>query len=222
MSKFEYGGFISYRHGDPDDPLDALNSFAQQVKDALASELRTQGKSVFFDEERIKGGHVLKPILGSNICKSVCLIVILVRDYLSADKPYCAAELWTMLRCEEARLKKLGLKPDLAKEGHIITLAFRNPDLVPDILQERRYYNFAKHTTADVPLRQDKDYAKIFVEMAEYIVDLYEGIEHLEAELCQDCDQHTLPDLNDPVACKPILDFIHQHRKKRSPQQAQA
>ncbi|GEM_PF-1544838 len=221
MSKFQYGGFVSYRHGDPDDPYDALNSFAKQVKEALASELKTQGKDVYFDLERMKGGFVLNPVLGSSVCKSVCMIVIFVRDYLSLDKPYCAAELWTMLQCEQERFQKLGIDPATAQRGHIVTLAYRNPDLVPDILKKRIFYDFSGHTAADLPLRLNKDYAKVFVEIATYIADLYDEIEHQEAAICKDCDQRTMPDLDDPVANMPVLDFIRQHRKKRAPLMAQ-
>ncbi len=223
MSKFQYGGFISYRHGDPDDPYDALNSFAQQVKEALASELRTQcGKDVYFDVERMKGGFILNPVLGNSICKSVCMVIIFVRDYLSLDKPYCAAELWTMLQCEQERFQKLGIDPTVAQKGHIVTLAYRNPDLVPDILKQRIFYDFSGHTAADIPLRLNKNYANIFVEIATYIADLYEEIEHKEADLCKGCEARAIPDLSDPAANQPVLDFIRQHRKKRTPQMAQS
>ncbi|MEO6760571.1 MAG: toll/interleukin-1 receptor domain-containing protein, partial [Saprospiraceae bacterium] len=119
MSKFLYGGFVSYRHGDPEQEDDDLTSFANQVKDAFVSELRTQGLEVFFDIERMKGGYILNPVLGASLCKSVCMIVIFVRDYMSLTKPYCAAELWTMLQCEQERFQKLGIDPTKAQKGHI-------------------------------------------------------------------------------------------------------
>ena len=92
MSGFQHSCFISYRHGDPNDEFDALNNFAQQVRDALASELKAQlNKPVFFDIERLKGGYFLNATIGESLCKSVCMIVIFVRDYLNEEK--------TILRC---------------------------------------------------------------------------------------------------------------------------
>jgi TIR domain len=221
MSTFQFGGFVSYRHGDPNDPDDALNSFAKQVRDALSSELRTQGKKIFFDEAHMKGGYILNATLGQSICQSVCMIVIFVRDYLSHHNPYCAAELMTMLACEKERFSKLGIDPDKAQKGHIITLAYRNPDLVPDILKERVFYDFSDHTTADLPLRLNKNHADKFVEISSYIADLYEEMEDHQADLCADCQDKMIPKQSDQAEFQPILDFIMQHRKKRPPLKAQ-
>jgi hypothetical protein len=221
MSSFQYGGFVSYRHGDPDDPDDALNSFARQVKEALSSELRTQGKKIFFDEDHMKGGYILRPTLGQSICQSVCMIVIFVRDYLSPQNPYCAAELRAMLACEAERFKKLGIEESEATKGHVITLAYRNPDLVPKVLKDRIFHDFSEHTTADIPLRLNKNHASKFVEIASYIADLYEEMEDQQADLCAGCNQQTIPNQDSPVDFQPVLDFIAQHRIKRKPQKAQ-
>lgn len=218
MRGFQHSCFISYRHGDPNDPYDALNSFAQQVRDALASELRTQlNKPVFFDVERLKGGYFLNASIGESLCQSVCLVVIFVRDYLNEEKPYCAAELQAMLACESTRFGHLGINPAEAKKGHIITIAYRNPDLVPDVLKKRIFYDFSKHTVADQALRLNPKYADTFVEIAGLIADLYEEMQQEEQHLCRNCAHVVIPDFNDTQASAGVLDFIRTHRKKRAP-----
>lgn len=214
MNGFQNSCFVSYRHGDPDDRDDLLNSFAAQVKDLLAEELRAFNKPVFFDEERIKGGFVLNPILGSAICKSVCSVVIFVRDYLSKQNPYCAAELMAMLNCESDRLTKLGIQPELAQHRQIITIILRDPDLLPDELGKRKFYDFSKFSLQRKPLRDYEDYSSKFKEMARFIRDWYDTMEDEEAALCQHCDQISLPDLTDQIAVTSVLDFIQQNRKK--------
>ena len=214
MSGFQNSCFISYRHGNPEDRDDLLNSFATQVKDLLAEELWAFHKPVFFDEERIKGGYVLNPVLGSAICKSVCSVVIFVRDYLSKQNPYCAAELMAMLECESGRLAKLGIEPEQAQHRQIITIILRDPDLLPDELDKRKWYDCSKFGLQRKPLRDYEKYEPYFKEIAKFIRDWYDTVEEDETVLCQHCDQVRLPDLTDPAAAAPVLDFIRRNQKK--------
>ncbi len=214
MTKFKHGCFISYRNGNKDDKLDLLNSFAEQICDALETELRTQldNKPVFLDKRSLQGGYILNPTIAGSICRSVCMVVIFTRNYLSEDKLFCASELYAMLECEKARHETIGIaNPD---KSFIITIVLRNPDHVPKILEKRLFYDFSPFTLAEEQIRLNPNYAATIAKIASYIADCFEEMEGHERKICQGCEQFSMPDVDEVDGKKIILDFIGKHKKK--------
>ncbi len=215
---FQHACFLSYRNGDRNDPLDLLNNFAEQIYEALSSELRTQldlDEPIFWDVQSLQGGYILNPHIASAICQSTCMIIIFTRNYLSEKNLFCAAEFYGMLECEANRFQKMNLvNPN---KGMIISIALRNPNLVPDILRKRLFYDFSKFTLADIQIRQNPNYVSKIQEIAQFIAQWHDEMQPLENDLCSNCPAYRLPDIDTNEGRQIIMDFIRQHRKLHVP-----
>lgn len=207
---FQHSCFISYRNGSRNDLLD---TFATQIHEALHSELESQldEMTVFLDREVLEGGQVLHIKVGGALCRSICMVIIFTRNYLSEKKLFCAAELYAMLQCEESRFEKI--KQDNFENGLIITIALRNSDKIPDILRERLFYDFSKYTLSEAPIKANPNYNSQIQKIANYIAERYDEMKKNEAELCEPCKDFTLPDIFSKLGKSLMADFVNKHRK---------
>ena len=106
---FEWACFISYRYGDDE----LTQSFIKELHRALKSYINANfvGKlKVYWDENRLQGGDLIDQELATNLCKSVCMILVYTPFYFDKDHRYCSREYKAMEILEQQRSKAIGEK----------------------------------------------------------------------------------------------------------------
>ncbi len=210
---FQHACFISYRNKDK-----LLNEFAQQIFEALKSELDTyfeEDTPIFFDKEELQGGHILHAKINGAICRSVCMIVIFTSNYLSKKKWFCALELYGMLQCEAARMEVMKIKKP--EYSLIIPIVLRSPEYLPNILTKRLYYDFSKFTLMEADIIANENYVNKIKEIAAYIHESYQEMKDFENDICTACEQFALPDTETAAGKQLISDFIQLNQKPYVP-----
>lgn len=189
---FEYSCFISYRHA----KYKQARSYTDQIVDALKGELDMRvNQEVFRDEERLRGGEFYNEALATNLCKSLCMIMVYWPTYFSVGNTFCAREYKAMEKLERERLSylsKLNVRPT---KGLIIVLAIRDHESIPaEIRSSRHCYNFEPYTLKGNMFRNQEFKSRIW-EISKYIRELYRLFEDAPgaADALKKCDKFTLP-----------------------------
>jgi TIR domain len=124
MPEWEHSCFFSYKHPPNPDPSDARPHFWLefiQVFQAKLKRFMTDGLPMYRDDRlrSVPGAHY--PVeLSRNLCRSVCMIAILVPEYL--ESTWCKAEWNAMEQLERER----AVNPDAG--GFIIPILFRGDE----------------------------------------------------------------------------------------------
>ena len=130
--------FISYRHGGHEHSRKLVESFYQALSGEL--DLYIRGSRVYLDRERLRGGDFFSQELATQLCRSVCMVLLFDPSYFDLASPYCAREYKAMLDLEEQRRMCCP-----AGMGLIIPVIIRGEKLLPDeIKNSRQFYSFEK------------------------------------------------------------------------------
>ena len=165
--EFKYDCFISYRNGKQTDDL--LNSFAEELHDALESEFAAyvDGKPEFFyDKLCLEEGMFIVNEIKRALRNSIFMLLIYTPNYLGGSL-YCASELYYMLEVEKKRLEKLSEK-GVADVSMIIPIILRGEvDDLPEILTRNGrlvnedFAKFALHQVTGRKLKETEEYGEV-------------------------------------------------------------
>ena len=169
--KFEHACFISYKHP----PRSAgenhfYREFAETFRERLEFYLDTSIRS-FVDIDADPGSSYPTE-LAQTLCKSVCMIAILVPDY--PDSNWCWAEWEAMEKLETLRLK--------GQRGLIIPIALRRTADEWNALLKRKPVDFSKVSVPKIQLNSVKHSQKIR-EIADLITKFVTQVQ----ETCENC-----------------------------------
>ena len=131
MAEFEHACFISYKHP-PRTGRHFYREFVEALKERLEYYLAANiGTYVDFDADP---GSAYPQELSRHLCKSVCLVAVLVPEY--ADSDWCKAEWKAMEHLEE---KRLG-----TSKGLIIPIVLKRTPAEWEALYKRKPVDFSK------------------------------------------------------------------------------
>lgn len=121
MPEWENSCFFSYKHPPNSDPTDTRPHYWLEFIENFQAKLKqfmTDGLPMYRDDKlsRVPGAHYPAE-LSRNLCRSVCLIAVLVPEYL--ESKWCKAEWDAMVQLERER----AANPDA--DGFIIPVLFR-------------------------------------------------------------------------------------------------
>jgi TIR domain len=188
---FEHACFISYKHppktarGDRHFYKEFVQEFQKRLEYYLNTEIRT-----FLDTDSDPGSSYPKE-LSRKLCKSVCLIAVLVPEY--PDSEWCKAEWEAMVKLESKRLGE-------GKVGLIIPIALRRKPEEWNSLLKRKPIDFS---SVAVPIKQ-LDSVKNSQKIQE-IADLISGYVKRVPEPCDDCTQFMLAVAEDKLQAPPTF-----------------
>jgi hypothetical protein len=161
---------------------------------------------VYRDVTRLKGGQFFNNALARALCESVCMIVVYIPAYFSAENPYCAREFRAMEQLERKRLQLLNSSGP-SQHGFIIPIVCRDMQGVPkEIVSRRHCYDFEPILTRGSKLANDKQARIKIAEIARYIRDRHTELSALRQDPCQDCAGLSFPT---EAAVQPWLRKIH-------------
>jgi hypothetical protein len=190
--------FLSYRHRPDKD----YRVFIEDLYDTLAGEISLYlgAQGVFRDTERLKGGDILEPSLGSELCGSACMVMIYIPPYFDEKETYCAREFLGMQMLETKRLKRLN--GSSSSHGLIIPVICRGQDLFPgnNLFQNkvngrRLFYNFEPYLLQKSRISKHKVASLQVKEIARYVFDRVNELNPIDP--CQDCNGFSLPSPED-------------------------
>ena len=182
--------FISYRHGGQEHSRKLIESFYQTLAGQL--DLYIPGSRVYLDARRLRGGDFFDQELASQLCRSVCMILLFNPFYFDLSNPYCAREYRAMVGLEQQRL---GLLPQGAaqRKSLIIPVVIRGEESLPEELKRhRQYYSFAKTLLGPADFRQRRCMEHIF-KIAGDIFDRYQMFRSAGIDPCSQCDTFQFP-----------------------------
>lgn len=226
MTKFEYACFISYRNSRHIEGL--LSEFSRQLCDALERTLDTylyddisrddHPDMVFLDENVIKTGDFISPLMGKALCKSICWLVIFTRNYLGGSL-WCASELQGMFHLEEKRFQSLGLaNPDFS---FIVPILFKGDENdMPDEIKRRAFEkDFKRFTLAVKDITQHPEFVEAVELLADKIAKVQRAVLDCNVNICGDCHNFILHDVNQVASKQEVALFVQQIKKQAAPQQ---
>jgi len=168
---FEHACFISYKHP----PKTARNNhfykeFVEVFRDRLEFYLSTNIRT-YVDVDADPGSSYPTE-LSKSLCKSVCMIAVLVPEY--PDSNWCWAEWQAMEKLEALRLK--------GARGLIIPIALRRTAAEWNALLQRKPVDFSKVSVPKLQLRSIANSKKI-KDIADIIINFVQQI----TDTCEDC-----------------------------------
>ena len=171
-NEFEYACFISYKHRPLKTKREShfYSEFAEKFRDRLEYYLSTSIRS-YIDTDAEPGSSYPEE-LPAKLCKSVCMIAVLVNEY--PDSNWCRAEWDAMERLEKLRLN--------GKRGLIIPIALRREPRDWENLFKRKPVDFSRISVPS-QLLTTKQSAKI-QKIAELITSLVNRVD----KTCADCE----------------------------------
>jgi hypothetical protein len=190
----EYCCFVSYPHGQDD----VLVPFVQDFVKGLETEIYAQQRRrVWADYKFLKSGNLLDESIGSELCRSACMVLLYTPLYFDSDHTTCARELHAMLKLEEQRMATI---PN-ANHGLIIPIILRGRKKFPLALRENRLFKeFTDIEFNDPKEKLREKYAKEIREIAEYIIDRCDQLDEALTDAPHDCDTYRLPSVEDARA----------------------
>jgi hypothetical protein len=220
---FEYACFISYRNGKKvdDTPVDdLLNTFANQVFDALESELNAYldfDDLVFLDIKKLNPGEFIIPVISKALNKSVCMILIYTPNYFSENKMYCSCECKGMLDIEIKRKSLLSIDPTI---GLIITIVLRGVKQLPDYLRKRIWFDFTPYDmSVKEEIKKHPKFNSSIKEIAEQIYNIHQVLKHkinqMHINIFENHDEFLLLDPNNDDQKREIQAFIETIKSNR-------
>src|SRR5215813_7841987 len=115
---YDYCCFVSYPHGQKDVLVPLVSKIVEALQKEIGSQLRQE---IWLDRNFLQGGNRLDPAIGSNLCKSACMIFVYTPLYFDSEHIYCAQEFKAMQDLEQQRLESLKAK----ENGLIIPIILR-------------------------------------------------------------------------------------------------
>jgi hypothetical protein len=185
----EYCCFISYPHGQDNVLQPLMKEFLEGLRAEIYAQTR---KRLWIDFECLQGGDRWNDKLGSDLCKSVCMIVVYTPLYFDPENAFCGREYKAMEILEEKRLKLLPPQ-NLRNHGLIIPIVLRGEKRLPSVIKSHQYYSFNDIELADPQVKVRQKYSAEIKKIAEYIVERCFEFEGLIVDPCSDCDQFVLP-----------------------------
>jgi TIR domain-containing protein len=185
----EYCCFISYPHGQQN----VLKPLMTEFLEGLRSEVYAQTKKkLWIDFECLQGGDRWSDKLASELCKSVCMIVVYTPLYFDPENAFCGREYKAMEMLEEKRLKLLPARSD-RNHGLIIPIVLRGEKRLPSVIKSHQYYSFNDIELADPQVKIRQKYSAEIRKIADYIIDRCYEFEGLQDDPCKECDEYVLP-----------------------------
>jgi hypothetical protein len=150
-------------------------------------------KEVWIDSERLEGGQRFNERLATDLCKSVCMVVLYTPLYFDIEHTYCAREYRAMEILEERRFTSFNGKLDKSN-GLILPIIVRGEKTFPRAIRdERQCYFFDDILLADPEVKLRSRYADQIRQMSEYIFERCNSFDGLPEDVCADCDEFVLP-----------------------------
>jgi hypothetical protein len=175
-TNFEHACFISYKHPPKTAPPDHFyREFAVHFQRVLERHLSTTIRTYLDEDADI--GSAYPQELSRRLCRSVCMIAILVPEY--PDSSWCAAE-WAAM--EMLEMKRLG-----GKRGLILPIALKRSADEWNRIYKRKPADFSKVAVPANQLETVKQVQKI-QEIAAKIEELVKQVH----ETCEDCTKFML------------------------------
>ena len=173
---FEHACFISYKHPPKTAPPNHFyREFAIHFQKVLERHLSTPIRSYL--DENADIGSAYPEDLSRRLCRSVCMIAILVPEY--PDSNWCAAE-WAAM--EKLETKRLG-----GNRGLILPIALKRSADDWNRLYQRKPADFSKVAVPANQLESVKQVQKI-----QAIAAKIEALVTQVHETCEDCTQFML------------------------------
>ena len=188
-SQFKHACFISYKHP----PRGASENhfykwfpqaFCERLNEYLSSDIRA------YIDSKADPGSSYPMELSEALCNSVCMVAILVPEYLESN--WCQAEWEAMARLEEKRLGK-------GKVGLIIPIALKRTVGEWEHLLKRKPIDFSR-VFIKGQLKQVKPTEKI-IEIADIINNWVAQLN----ETCENCDGFLLPVEGEVMSSQPTF-----------------
>jgi hypothetical protein len=169
-NEFEYACFISYKHPpktarDGHFYLEFAEEFRKRLEYYLSTSIRT-----YIDIDADPGSSYPED-LPAKLCKSVCMIAVLVNEY--PDSSWCRAEWDAMERLEKLRLN--------GKRGLIIPIALRREPRDWENLFKRKPVDFSKISVPSQLLTAKQS------EKIQKIAELISSLVNRVDKTCADC-----------------------------------
>jgi TIR domain-containing protein len=184
----EYCCFISYPHGQGN----VLQPLMKEFLDGLRAEVSAQTrKRIWIDFECLQGGDRWNDQLATDLCRSICMIVVYTPLYFDSDNAFCAREYSAMELLEEKRLRLLASAN--RTHGLIIPIVLRGEKRLPAVIRSHQYYRFDDLDLADPQVKIRQRYSREIKEIAEYIIDRCYEFDSAGSDPCVECDNFTLP-----------------------------
>jgi hypothetical protein len=185
---FKHACFISYCHIESD----LYRKFIGQLRKALDDYVRPWlGDLGVYTDERLVPGYFFNEALASELCASLCMIVVYVPPY--ENSRYCLREFTAMERLEEHRLRLL--PASLRHQGLIVPIVLRgDPDDLPDRIRNHRHLcDFSRFTTASGGIADNEHYVGQIERIARHIFDVYRLFQDATQDPCGGCEGFRLP-----------------------------
>ncbi|MFY9608644.1 MAG: toll/interleukin-1 receptor domain-containing protein [Blastocatellia bacterium] len=184
----EYCCFISYPHGQDN----VLKPLMKEFFDGLRAEVYAQTrKRIWIDFECLQEGDRWNDKLATDLCKSICMVVVYTPLYFDAENAFCAREYSAMELLEEKRLRLLASAS--RTHGLIIPIVLRGEKRLPSVIKRHQYYKFDDLDLADPQVKVRQRYASEIHKIAEYIIDRCYEFDRMGSDPCTECDTFTLP-----------------------------
>lgn len=195
---FNYACFISYRRGGGQrNPYTRI--FLEKLKKNLTYELypylEDDINQIYIDEDEINPGDLFNRNIAESLCRSVCMICILIPRYFSQSSLYCTKEFIGMEKIERSRFKQLNhSNPD---KGYIIPLVLGDLERIPkSISSNRQCVNFTDiihDGKGDLNIDMSK-FMNTIRAIAKHIDARYRELTKLEDPCCSCTSFHLPPD----------------------------
>ncbi len=149
------------------------------------------------DKDRLQGGDFFDPTLASELCHSICMIMVYTPKYFDKVQTFCTREYILMERFEQDRLDLLDQNPPT--KGLIIPIIFKGgiKYLPPPLKNNRHHYDFSGYRLSHSPIIENEIYEPFFEQIADYIGGLFSKFNQLDNDPCADCDGIYLPENED-------------------------
>lgn len=185
---FKHACFISYCHIESE----VYRRFIVELRQALNDYVRPWlGHLGVYSDERLVPGYFFNEALASELCASLCMIVVYVPPY--EDSRYCLREFTAMERLEEMRLKML--PAPLRHQGLIIPVVLRGDpaDLPERIRNHRHLCDFSRFPMAGGGIAENAQYVGEIERIARYIFDVHRLLREASPDPCGSCEGFRLP-----------------------------
>jgi hypothetical protein len=189
MVPFKYPCFISYRHRNGSTGRGFTESIIEELRDEL--ELHIDSKP-YIDSERMKGAEFYNETLATELCHSVCMVVLFSPNYISQEHTFCAREYIAMEQLEARRLQLLEEASE-RRNSLIVCLALRGFELIPPEIKGGRRCIDLEAQLRRSNMRSGAGFQRAIKETAIYIRDRWRAFLEVEQDPCAECEGFHLP-----------------------------
>jgi hypothetical protein len=180
--------FLSYRHPGNERTAKIIKTFAEVLESRVC--LHAAGAKVYLDDERLRVGDLFQDELASELCNSACMVMLFNRSYFDLHHHFCAREYKAMVQLEKQRLGSG--RADLRRKGLILTVAFRDPDSLPDEIKNHRHYVDVSQLALAPRFLEERRWLKKIDEIAAVVADRYAASQQ-SGSMSANCSGFVLP-----------------------------